>query len=123
MRQHLKVCGPAPAEVVWERYFVPARWPEWSPQIRHVDYPFATLRPDTAGVVHGPLGLAVPFTVTAVDPVGRHWRWRVQVGPVRLQLAHLVTAAGTELVIDGPAPIVLGYRPLAQLALSRLVRA
>lgn len=122
MRQRLAAHGSAPGEEIWDRYVRPQRWPEWSPQIVRVSYPFDTIRPDSQGVVHGPVGLRVNFTVDEVDAAARRWTWRVSLGPIRLQLEHLVSAGGTELIVDGPAPIVLGYLPLAQLALLRLVR-
>ncbi|HEX2903660.1 MAG TPA: SRPBCC family protein [Jatrophihabitans sp.] len=123
MRRHLVVRGSAPVQLMWDRYVRPVHWPEWSPQIRRVDYAAQSLRPGTRGVVHGPAGVRVPFAITAVDPMGRSWRWTVQLGPVRVRLAHLVTDGGTELVVEGPAPIVLAYLPVAHLALTRLVRA
>jgi hypothetical protein len=111
---------------VWDRYLRPTRWPEWSPQIRRVDYTFDQLRSDSAGVVHGPIGVRVGFTVLRVDQAERRWAWRAGLGPIRLTLEHrvfgTVDGATTELVIIGPALVVLGYLPLAQLALQRLVR-
>lgn len=121
MRRRLTARGPVPAPEAWDRYVRPARWPEWSPQIRRVDYDFRTLRTGTDGVVHGPLGLRLPFTVISVAPADRTWRWIVRLGPIRLRLAHRVTDGGTELFLDGPAVLVLAYLPLAQLALNRLV--
>ena len=48
-------------------------------------------------------------------------------GPVRLQLRHWVSegpgaGATTGTVVRGAAPLVLGYAPLALVALQRLVR-
>ncbi|MBU2666914.1 SRPBCC family protein [Actinoplanes bogorensis] len=124
MRRTLEATGPRPAADVWDRYVRPARWPEWSPQIRGVDYALPTLHEQTRGTVRGPLGFAVPFLVTRVSPP-RSWSWLVSAAGVSLILLHRVeaTAAGTRttLTIDGPAPAVLLYRPAAQLALRRLV--
>ncbi|OAA29228.1 hypothetical protein UG55_100339 [Frankia sp. EI5c] len=33
----LDASGPAPPQVCWERYAVPANWPSWAPQIRAVE--------------------------------------------------------------------------------------
>jgi Polyketide cyclase / dehydrase and lipid transport len=123
----LHATGPeAPAEV-WERYAVPARWPEWAPQITGVDLPVGRLAAGARGRVRAPLGLALPFVVDSVDEAARRWSWTVSIGPVRLRLLHWVAegpdgGSTTGLRIDGPAPLVLGYAPLARLAIGRLVR-
>ncbi len=51
----------------------------------------------------------------------------VTAGPVRLHLVHWVSdgpdgGSTTGLRIRGPLPVVVGYAPLAQLAIGRLVR-
>ncbi|RBY75980.1 SRPBCC family protein [Blastococcus sp. TF02-09] len=120
--------GTAPPAEVWERYAVPARWPGWSPQITGVEFPADRLAPGLGGRVRGPLGVAAPFTVEEVDEAARRWSWRVAVGPLRVRLLHWVGEAPgggttTGLRLSGPAPLVLGYAPVARLALGRLVRA
>ncbi|MCV2491202.1 SRPBCC family protein [Geodermatophilus sp. YIM 151500] len=124
----LHATGPVDPAEVWERYAVPARWPQWSPQITGVDTPAARLRAGAGGRVRGPLGLAVPFVVATVDETDRRWSWQVDVGPVRLRLVHWVApgpdgGTTTGLRITGPAPLVVTYAPLARLALRRLVTA
>ena len=62
-----------------------------------------------------------------VDEADRRWSWSVDVGPARLVLTHWVRpgpdgGTTTGLRSSGPAPLVLGYAPLAQLALHRLIR-
>jgi hypothetical protein len=84
----LHATGPLGPDEVWERYAVPARWPDWAPQITGVELPVA---------------------------------------PVRLHLLHWVAegpdgGSTTGLRVSGPAPLVVGYAPLAKLAISRLVR-
>lgn len=122
MRRTLSVTGPRDPADVWDRYDRPARWPEWSPQIRSVDHPGEHLYAGARGTVRGPLGLPVPYRVDDVDGP-RRWSWTV-LGFLRL--THTVEPAGTGtrtgLVVTGPAPVVLGYLPLARLALGRLVR-
>ena len=117
--------GGRPADDAWDRYARPSRWPEWSPQIRAVDYGFARLRPGTEGIVHGPAGLRVRFRVLAVDEGARTWLWRVSAAGVRMTLWHAVevTSRGTRtrLRIEGPLPAVLAYLPAARWALGRLV--
>ncbi len=123
----LHATGPlAPAEA-WERYAEPARWPTWAPQITGVQVPEPRLRAGLEGRVRGPLGLVLPFVVESVDEVARRWAWTVSAGPVRLHLVHWVSdgpdgGSTTGLRIRGPLPVVLGYAPLAQLAIGRLVR-
>ena len=122
----LHATGPVPPAEVWERYAVPARWPEWSPQITGVEGP-ERLAAGATGRVRGPLGLAVPFRIEDVDEAACRWLWEVHPGPVRLRLLHWVQpaphgGATTGLRITGPAPLVLGYAPTALLAIRRLVR-
>ena len=126
----LQVRGPAPPDEVWERYVHPARWSQWSPQIRSVRYPHARLVPGTSGTVVGPLGVGVPFDVLDVDEsdaAARSWTWSARLGPWRLRMRHEVRpAAGGGTVsrwrVQGPAPVVAAYVPLAWVALRRLVR-
>ncbi len=123
----LHATGPVDPAEAWERYAVPARWPEWAPQITGVEVTAPRLVAGATGRVRGPLGVAVPFRVEDVDESGRRWSWTVHAGPVRLRLVHRVQSAPdggatTDLRIIGPAPVVLGYAPLAHLALRRLVR-
>jgi hypothetical protein len=109
VRRRVVVCGPRAAQDVWDSYVCPQRWPQWSPQIRSVDYPAETLRAHTAGVVHGPAGLRAQFQVLAIDATGpvRSWSWSVSMPGLRL--------------MQGFAPAVLGYLPIARSALRRLV--
>ncbi|GAB2586564.1 hypothetical protein Aab01nite_51410 [Paractinoplanes abujensis] len=124
MRRHLEVCGPRDAADVWDRYVRPARWAEWSPQIRSVDYAEPELRERTGGVVHGPFGVRARFFVARVSPP-QSWLWDVFVAGAAVELSHRVepVAEGTRttLTIRGPGPLVLPYVPLARLALRRLV--
>ncbi len=74
-----------------------------------------------------PLGVSLPFVVESVDEAARRWSWTVSLGPVRLRLLHWVApgpdgGSTTGLRVTGPAPLVAGYAPLAQLAIGRLVR-
>ena len=119
--------GPAAPDEVWERYARPARWPQWSPQIRGVDVPVERLSTGTRGRVIGPLGVAATFLVERWDDATMRWSWQVWFGPLTLRLDHGVDARGTGsstfLTVHGPLPVVLGYLPVARFALWRLVRA
>ncbi|GAA3452687.1 SRPBCC family protein [Dactylosporangium matsuzakiense] len=128
MAGSLVVDGPCGADEVWDRYARPSRWAEWAPQIRGVTYQGEVIAPGAAGVVHGPVGVRVPFRIVAVDADGpvRRWAWEVRVLTMTLWLEHVVEARGTgvrtRLSVAGPAPVVAMYRPVAWAALRRLVR-
>ena len=123
----LHATGPIGPEEAWERYAVPARWPEWAPQITGVELPVARLAAGVRGRVRGPLGVTLPFVVETVDEATRQWAWTVSAGPVHLHLAHWVAegpdgGSTTGLRVTGPPPVVAGYAPLARVAIGRLVR-
>ena len=118
--------GTAAPELVWSRYADLAQWSQWSPQVHGVESSASRIACGVTGSVVGPLGLRVAFVIDEVDESRRSWAWRVHFGPVHLRLTHSVetqeVGASTALVIDGPAAYVVGYAPLARLALTRLVR-
>lgn len=121
--------GPAPVQVVWERYADPTRWADWAPHVRGVEVDVhgedVRLQPGLSGRVRGPMGLRVPFVVTAVDEERRTWSWTVRAPLVTVHLDHTLaevsdgTVAG--LVLRGPWPVIRAYRPVARWALRRLV--
>ncbi|WP_298746446.1 SRPBCC family protein [uncultured Serinicoccus sp.] len=132
--------GPLPVDEAWDRYADPSRWADWAPHLRRVEVDGVSaggstrLHAGMSGRVHGTLGLAVDFVVSAVDEPARTWSWTVRLvrpvpGPFRLDLHHTLVALPdstgplTEagLVLSGPAPVVLAYRPVARWALRRLV--
>ena len=118
--------GPRSADEVWERYARPAVWSEWAPQITGVDCSAQRLAAGVTGSVHGPLGVRARFEVDEWDETARRWRWHASSGPVRLRLTHTVATDGgagvaTGLTVDGAAPFVLAYLPVARYALHRLV--
>ncbi|MGY1839328.1 MULTISPECIES: SRPBCC family protein [unclassified Modestobacter] len=122
----LHATGPVDPVEVWDRYLHPARWAEWSPQIKKVDASAPRIAPGVSGRVYDPISTSVGFVVDEVSDAERRWAWQVTVGPTRLGLVHWVSPApdgGTTagLRISGFAPLVVGYAPLALLALKRLV--
>ena len=125
MRRRVSVTGPSEVATAWERYLFPARWAEWAPQIRAVECTAERIAPGVSGVVRGPAGLAIPFRVLEVDDAARAWRWSVTAAGIRVVMHHDLAATpdGTVagLTMDGPAVVVLGYGPVARLALRRLV--
>jgi hypothetical protein len=125
----VRATGPVPADTAWERYADPRLWSTWSPQVQRVTSDRSRLATGMTGTVHAGLTprptLPVPFEVLDADHRARTWTWVAHLGPVRLRLAHGVreVADGTQtwLSISGPLPIVAAYRPVAAIALRRLV--
>ena len=121
--------GVASVTLAWERYADPALWSTWAPQIQRVDTAMTRLSAGGTGTVRAGFlsrpTLGVPFEVLAVDETAREWEWKARVGPLTLRLEHGVTAhltgSSTWLRVHGPLPVILGYAPLARLALNRLV--
>ena len=126
VRRGISATGNLDPGGAWERYARLSEWTEWSPQIRWVEATEGRLAPGLTGTVHGLCGVRAGFEVLSVDEALRTWSWRVRRGPVELLLHHAVMAhdSGTEttLEINGPAPAVLAYAPIAEVALRRLVR-
>lgn len=124
----LEVSGPLAPAAVWERYAVPAHWPDWLPQIDRVHLSTPRLAPGATGRLHAPMGISIPFTVDGVDEAARRWSWTIRVGLLRIRLEQWVddgpgggTTAGMR--VSGPGPLVAGYAGQAQAALERLVGA
>jgi hypothetical protein len=130
VRRGISATGELGPDAVWERYADLSAWPTWSPQIRWVDATGDRLEPGLTGTVHGLLGVTADFEVLSVDEPLRTWSWRARSGPVELLLHHAVlphvlpdgSGSQATLEITGPAPAVLAYAPLAEVALRRLVR-
>jgi hypothetical protein len=126
VRRGLTATGVLGPHAVWERYATPSEWPSWAPQILRVECAQDRLAPGLTGRVHGLLGVSADFDVLTVDEERRTWSWRVRSGPVTLTLHHAVLpvppGSRTNLKVEGPAPVVLLYAPVAQVALRRLVR-
>ncbi|MET0866218.1 MAG: SRPBCC family protein [Nakamurella sp.] len=129
MKATVGASGPAAVDEVWDRYIHPQRWSEWSPQISSVDCSDDTITAGSTGTVHGPCGVGVDFLILQVDHQQRSWSWQVKAAFVTLELVHGVEAVAgrdpgtrTTLEVAGPAPVVIGYLPIARIALGRLVR-
>src|SRR5947209_18781660 len=123
----LTATGPLPAAEAWERYALPRRWPEWSPQISSVELPQDRIAAGLRGKLHAPGGFTLGFTIDAVDEAARTWSWTVRLALLRLRLDHWVEdgpggGSRAGLRSSGPGPIIAAYAPVAQTALDRLVR-
>ena len=126
MRATISASGDAEPAIVWSRYTNLKLWSTWSPQVQEVIAATPHLAAGLTGLVVGPLGLRIPFEVLTVDAEAMEWSWHVRFGVAHATLDHAVrpTPGGgstADLVIDAPAYAVLGYRPVAALALRRLV--
>lgn len=123
--RRLTARGAASPELAWERYDRIALWPTWSPQISGVETDAERIAVGVRGTVRALGGLGVAFTVLAVDHAARRWSWAVRLGPVSMTLHHEVHAdqdgSGTSMLMEGLAPVVLAYAPVAWFALRRLV--
>lgn len=118
----ISVTGAATTEQVWRRYVTPELWPTWSPQIRGVACADKRIGPGSAGVVHGPAFVRVPFVVLAVNEAERTWSWRVG-RPIGITMTHGVDEAphgGSSAWLEIPLALA-AYAPIARLALHRLV--
>lgn len=122
----IRASGSASPEIAWQRYAELAQWSSWAPHIIGVEAEATYLRIGLTGVVRIVGGFGVPFTVTAVDHSAMTWSWIARVAGLALTLTHAVvpTAGGaaSTLAMEGPAPLIYAYTPLAQIALTRLVR-
>jgi uncharacterized protein YndB with AHSA1/START domain len=107
----------APAAAVWTQLAETRHWPAWGPTVAAVDPADATVRPGLRGTVRTPVGVELPFEVTAVEP-GRRWAWEVA-GVTATD--HLVEPDGdgctATIRIPSWAPF---YAPVCALALRRI---
>ena len=99
----LSATGPLPAAEAWERYALPRRWPEWSPQISRVEMPVDRIAPGVTGKLHAPGGFSLNFTIDAVDEAARTWAWTVRVAVIKLRLEHWVEEGGGRRLGRRPA--------------------
>ena len=123
----LRADGDLDVDAAWARYVDYDAWPGWAPHIVTVDADTSRIAPGATGRVTGPFGIGADFEVEAVDELARTWSWRARSGPITVALWHAVEPRGTGcrtvLKMRGPAPVLIGYAPLARWSLSRLVRA
>ncbi|MGV4891879.1 SRPBCC family protein [Streptomyces viridosporus] len=121
----LRAVGRAHPDTVWFRYTSFRQWPAWSPQIVRVETRDERIGPGARGTIRSFLGVRAAFLVESVDEERRTWTWRVRLGPLRMRLTHEVRphrdGTETRLAMQGPAPVLAAYAPLARLALRRLL--
>lgn len=109
----------ASAAEVWERLARTRHWSDWGPTVVATDPADALVEPGLRGTITTPVGVRLPFQVTAVEP-GRRWAWRVAGIPAT---DHLVEPDGdgclATIRIPTWAPF---YAPVCALALRRIAR-
>ena len=125
----LQAHGAAPGTVAWERYADPTLWSTWAPQIQRVETTMDRLATGGTGTVRAGLfswpTIGVSFRILEVDEPAMEWAWQAKLGPLSMRLEHGVTAhlrgSSTWLRVHGPRAVIVGYAPLARVAIGRLV--
>ena len=109
----------------WELISRPQEWSSWAPHVRGAwGLGENEVRVGARGYARLLGVVPIPATITAVDP-GRSWTW--QVGPAEMVHRVETTADGCTVAVEisAPAPIEaalrIGYRPLVELLLGRLL--
>jgi len=106
----------APADA-WALISRTDTWPEWGPPVSAVDPAGATLSLGLRGRVRTPVGLWLPFEITAFDPP-HSWAWSVLSIPATTH-AVAVAAGGCRVSFGVPAPAV-AYLAVCRIALERI---
>lgn len=119
--------GPSRPDDVWRRFTTPGTWHTWAHLIQGVECSDDVLAEGSTGTVHGPGGVPVGFTVTAIDADLRSWSWTVGVRFAEVAMDHFVLPApggGARAVLRVPgrsSAVLQPYRLPATRALRRLV--
>ncbi len=117
--------GRGDQQRAWELISRPQEWSRWAPHVRGAwGLGDGEVRVGARGYARLLGVVPIPATITAVDP-GRSWTW--QVGPAAMvhRVEPTVEGCTVAVEISAPAPIEaalrIGYRPLVDLLLSRLL--
>ncbi|MFB6296770.1 MAG: SRPBCC family protein [Halobacteriales archaeon] len=111
---------PVPADRAWSLLVDTERWPAWGPSVRAVDCSDREIKTGSTGHVETPVGIRVPFEITACEPY--RWTWRVARIPAT---GHRVEELGPEhcrVVFEIPL-LAWAYVPVCCRALSRIEAA
>lgn len=107
----------APAERVWSLLTDTTRWPEWGPSVTDVESTDRVIRAGTTGRVRTPVGVWVPFEVTACT---RHyWTWRVARVPATGHRVDPLDAGRCRVSFEVPL-FAVPYLPVCRAALDRI---
>jgi hypothetical protein len=118
-RSHLDVAASfdAPASAAWKLLTDTRAWPRWGPTITAVDTVPPVIEAGSRGRLRTPVGLWLPFAITAFEP-GARWSWRVAGVPAT---GHRVeaTPGGCRIVFEVPI-VTAPYAAVCRVALRRL---
>jgi len=113
---------PVARERAWDVLRETDQWSAWGPSVRAVESSHRVIERGTTGRVKTPLGIWIPFEITACE--NYRWTWRVARIPAT---GHRVDQAREdrpdenrcEVVFEIP-PLAAGYVPVCQRALGRI---
>jgi uncharacterized protein YndB with AHSA1/START domain len=113
---------PVARERAWDVLTDTDQWAEWGPSVRAVESSHRVLEGGTTGRVKTPVGIWIPFEITACE--NYRWTWRVARIPAT---GHRIDEARQnrpgenrcEVVFEIP-PLAAGYVPVCQRALGRI---
>ena len=108
----------APAAVAWRLLTDTEAWPRWGPSVRAVEAPARFIGDGMRGRVQTPLGLWLPFEVTAWEPE-RFWHWRVFGVPATGHSLRPLDPGTCEVTFTVPAWAPF-YLPVCTAAIRRL---
>ena len=97
-----------------------AKWPQWGPTVKEVDYPERYICKGATGRVLTALNIWLPFRIIDFEPA-RFWSWKVASVSAT---GHRIQAVGSEscdLWFEVPI-IAAPYALICQMALTRIQR-
>lgn len=107
----------APADAVWQLLVDLQAWPRWGPTVAGATLDGAGFELGATGTVRTAVGVALPFTISELDP-GRMWGWRVAGVPAT---RHGVDPGGPRCRAWMSAPLwAPAYLPVLAVALRRI---
>ena len=107
----------ASANVVWHLLTDLDAWPRWGLSVAAAELDVAGFELGSTGRVWTPVGIALPFNISQLDP-GRSWGWRVAGVPAT---HHGVEPRGSGCRVWMSAPLWAPvYLPVLQNALRRI---
>lgn len=118
----------APAGDIWALLTDTTRWPDWGPTVRAVrlDHPGHEIGAGSIGAVQTPVGVWLPFEITAYDEVARTWSWHVVGVPATSHRVEVTAPRTCRVGIGVPwwappyvAVVEVGLRRLRELAETR----
>lgn len=120
-RTHLDVAASfdVPVSAAWQLLTDTRTWPRWGPTITAVETDPPVIVAGSTGRLRTPVGLWLPFVVSALEP-GARWSWRVAGVPAT---GHRVEATpdGCRIVFEVPV-VAAPYAAVCRLALRRIGR-